>query len=223
MPKRLIDFDSLWTSSRLLNCTPKARVDYLWIYGIADAGGSFEMTSMRSIWAKVSVIRPDLTLSRLKLDFKQYEGHGLLFKWSENCKVFGHWVGSTKDGRLPSPSTKARYYLVCPYPPTEKLQEYESRFNRDQGHDSGHAQDEDLELDVEGKGRGRGFGLGFGAPVAAQVTAAKPAAALSVSFPKIESQPPTAKATAFVTVECPKCGKRLGNLEYVQHATRCGR
>jgi hypothetical protein len=43
MPSRIIDFDALWNSDKLRKLPVENRVDYLWIYGIADANGSFEL------------------------------------------------------------------------------------------------------------------------------------------------------------------------------------
>jgi hypothetical protein len=224
MPKRLIDYDSLWNSTRLSRCTPKSRVEYLWIYGLADAGGSFEVTNLRAIWGRVSVIRPDLTLKRLKNCLEQFEKNGLLFCWAEKGKKFGHWIGSTKPGRLPSPSTKARYYLVCPYPPTEQIEKYESRFDRDFTHALSHAQDLEVDLDLEGIGIGRGKGIGFVAP-AAHSTAAKPAAAPRVSFSnheiQVKGEPLLIGKIKLpsVTVTCPKCSGSFDSMAYTTH--RC--
>jgi len=128
------------------------------MYGLADAGGSFELTNIRAIWLKVSAIRPNLTLRKVKSALEDFEKHGLLFTWNEKGKKFGHWVGSRKPGRLPKPSTINRYYLVCPQPPTESMAKYDSRFMGDSGHVSDH--DKVLVLEVEGNRNGIGFGIG---------------------------------------------------------------
>jgi hypothetical protein len=192
LPKRLIDYEAIYSSKKLFNCAYFSRVEYLWIYGLADAGGSFELTDLRLILPKLSTIRPKFTLRLLKNCLDEYQNYGLLFSWYQDGKKFGHWVGSQKPGRLPSNSTKSRYYLVCPQPPKQKLAEYESRFNSNIGHDpnreSGHAQDVDLDLDLDGIRMGIGFGSGTPAEPVAIFTG--PASAQSV-FPSdsIQSKP----------------------------------
>jgi hypothetical protein len=66
MPKRVLDFDALWASDKLASCAEWAQSEYAWLYGLADAGGSFEMTNLRVIWGRVAAIRKNLTLERLK-------------------------------------------------------------------------------------------------------------------------------------------------------------
>lgn len=177
MPKRIIDFDAIWTSGKLAQCAPSHRVEYLWIYGLADGTGSFEMTSMRAIHARVSVIRADFTLRKLKSCLADFQKHGLLFSWTQSRKLFGHWVGSRMPGRLPPPSTIGRHYVVCPYPPMEQLKQYEDQYK---GHDLridrkiDHSND--MVVGVGGGGElgvGSGRGNGSGAPSA---HAANPAA-----------------------------------------------
>ena len=95
MPKRLIDYEAfIWSSFKLSQCKPSSRVEYVWIYEEVDAGGPFEMTIIRSLWGKISLIRPDLSLKKLKMCLEQYERHGLLFTWDSSGKTsFGHCVG----------------------------------------------------------------------------------------------------------------------------------
>jgi hypothetical protein len=221
MPKRLIDFDALWSSRRLSQCTPSSRVEYLWIYGLADASGSFEMTNLRAIWGRVAAIRPDLTIRKLKACLEQFEKHGLLFVWTEKGKKFGHWVGSRKEGRLPPPSTKSRYYLVCPLPPVELLENYDSRYKFDYSHDlpqdTGLGLGLGLESDVDGDGKR----IGFGAP-SAQSTAAKTAAASSPFPSKSEIQRPIQNQELQPRqVWCSKCSHHMSEIEYVSPNHRC--
>src|ERR1700690_1946730 len=107
MPSRMIDFESLWTSEKLASCESSMRGEYAWLYGCADANGSFEL-NLRAIHSKVSAIRPRLTLQRLQKIFTEFHHHGLLFMWQENGKSFGHWTGSDRPGRLPKPSERHR-------------------------------------------------------------------------------------------------------------------
>ncbi len=52
MPKRLIDFEAMWASDKLAACAEWAQVEYAWVYGLADANGSFELTNVRVIWGR---------------------------------------------------------------------------------------------------------------------------------------------------------------------------
>ena len=79
MPKRVIDFDALWASDKLASCAEWAQSEYAWLYGLADASGSFEMTNLRVIWGRVAAIRKNLTLERLDEIFDEFIARGLLF------------------------------------------------------------------------------------------------------------------------------------------------
>jgi hypothetical protein len=124
MPKRILDFDALWASDKLAACQEQNRVEYAWLYGLADANGSFEMTNLRVIFGKVSAIRPSLTLERLDDIFRDFSEHGLLFRWEENGKKYAHWVGSDKPGRLPNPAHRGRYSGLAPKVPESQLVSY---------------------------------------------------------------------------------------------------
>ena len=54
MPKRVIDFDALWASDKLAACARWAQAEYAWLYGLADASGSFELTNLRVIWGRAA-------------------------------------------------------------------------------------------------------------------------------------------------------------------------
>ena len=87
MPKRVIDFDALWASDKLASCAEWAQCEYAWLYGLADASGSFEMGNLRVIWGRVAAIRKNLTLERLGEIFDEFIARGLLFTWEENGKA----------------------------------------------------------------------------------------------------------------------------------------
>jgi hypothetical protein len=129
MPTRLIDFDSLWTSDKLAACEESTRVEYTWLYGLADPNGSFEL-NLRAIWSKVSPLRPELTQERLTQVFSEFEAKGLLFAWVDPAtgKRYGHWTGSERSGRLPPPSERHRYKKFAPPVPKSAFTEYEARF-----------------------------------------------------------------------------------------------
>ena len=104
MPKRVLDFDAMWGSDKLAACAEWAQGEYAWLYGLADASGSFEMTNIRVIWGRVAAIRHNLSIERLAQVFDEFHDKGLLFLWDENGKRYGHWTGSDVPGRLPAPS-----------------------------------------------------------------------------------------------------------------------
>lgn len=128
MPKRVIDFDALWASDKLASCAEWAQSEYAWLYGLADASGSFELTNLRVIWGRVAAIRKNLSLERLQEIFDEFIARGLLFTWEENGKRYGHWTGSDVPGRLPARSWRVRLQKLAPPVPPEALAAYSARF-----------------------------------------------------------------------------------------------
>ena len=128
MPKRVLDFDALWASDKLAACADWAQAEYAWLYGLADASGSFEMTNLRVIWGRVAAVRRNLTLERLQQIFDEFIARGLLFTWEDNGKRYGHWTGSDVPGRLPPPSWRARLERLAPPVPRPALAAYTARF-----------------------------------------------------------------------------------------------
>jgi hypothetical protein len=121
--KRIIDYDALWSSDRVEKCKPEFRYEYAWLYGLADARGSFELTTTHKIHHRVAAIRPDLTIQKLEDVLAEFERVGLLFTWEAQGKRWGHWVGSTNPGRLPSQSKldRSHYKVVAPSVPLVEL------------------------------------------------------------------------------------------------------
>src|SRR5579864_2578629 len=128
MPKRVIDFDALWASDKLASCAEWAQSEYAWLYGLADASGSFEMTNLRVIWGRVAAVRKNLSLERLGEIFDEFIARGLLFTWEEKGKRYGHWTGSDVPGRLPPPSWRMRLEKLAPPVPRQALAAYSARF-----------------------------------------------------------------------------------------------
>jgi hypothetical protein len=128
MPKRVLDFDALWASDKLASCAEWAQSEYAWLYGLADASGSFEITNLRVIWGRVAAIRKNLTLERLQEIFDEFIARGLLFTWEENGKRYAHWTGSDVPGRLPRRSWRMRLEKLAPPVPCEALAAYSARF-----------------------------------------------------------------------------------------------
>ena len=129
MPKRVIDADAMWSSDKLAACAEWAQAEYAWLYGLADASGSFELTNLRVIWGRVAAIRRNFTIERLEQIFDEFGARGLLFRWESSGKRFGHWTGSDVPGRLPAPSWRARLEKLAPPVPRKELAEYVARFS----------------------------------------------------------------------------------------------
>ena len=130
MPKRVIDFDAMWGSDKLASCAEWAQAEYVWLYGLADASGCFELTNLRVIWGRVAAIRRNLTIERLEQVFAEFQDKGLLFVWEHEGKRYGHWTGSDVPGRLPAPSWRMRLERLAPPVPKQQFAEYVSRFAR---------------------------------------------------------------------------------------------
>jgi hypothetical protein len=79
MPKRVLDGDAMWGSTKLSELPETMVPEYSWFYPLADANGSFEVTNLRVIWMKVSAIRPNLTLEYVQEILRTFGEHGLLF------------------------------------------------------------------------------------------------------------------------------------------------
>ncbi len=128
MPKRVLDFDALWASEKLSRCAAWAQAEYAWLYGLADASGSFELTNLRVIWGRVGAIRANFSVERLEQVFDEFRDKGLLFVWEDNGKRYGHWTGSEAPGRLPPSSWRVRMERLAPPVPVDALAEYVRAF-----------------------------------------------------------------------------------------------
>ena len=128
MPKRVIDYEAMWASEKLSRCAPWAQAEYAWLYGLADACGSFELTNLRVIWGRVAAIRQSLSLERLEQIFDEFHAQGLLFIWEESGKRYAHWTASDRPGRLPRPSWRERLERFAPDVPQRELAAYMNGF-----------------------------------------------------------------------------------------------
>ena len=122
MPKRVIDFDALWASDKIAACAEWAQAEYAWIYGLADANGSFELTNLRVPHAKVAAIRKNLSFERFEQVIDEFRDKGLLFIWTAGGKRYGHWTGCDKPGRLPRESRRTPRYGPMFAPPVPKVE-----------------------------------------------------------------------------------------------------
>jgi hypothetical protein len=124
VPKRVLHGEAMWSSTKLSCCPEWAIPEYSWLYPLADANGSFELTNLRVLWGKIAAIRPNFTLEILREVIQIFRDHGLLFTWAENGKVYGHWTGSDRPGRLPRPSRRKLERLLAPEVPKDQLAKY---------------------------------------------------------------------------------------------------
>lgn len=130
MAKRVLDGDAIWSSDRIAALPEGMRIEYPWLYPLADCNGSFEITNLKVVHGKVSPNRPDLTEKRLADVFVKMYDEGLLFiwqseqkpvawnrKWNKKRKIFAHWTQSEKSGRLPPVSHRSKKYEKVLAPP----------------------------------------------------------------------------------------------------------
>ena len=130
MPPRMIDGEALWASEKLHRCNTTIpatiAVYYPWFYPLADAYGSFEITSLRVIHGKIAANLEFLTLDHTKAILDEFQREGLLFVWEHQGKRFAHWTNSDRPGRLPKPSERHRYRRLAPEVPATELARYMS-------------------------------------------------------------------------------------------------
>jgi hypothetical protein len=131
MPKRIIDGDALWASSKLARCPEWMIPEYAWLYPLCDGNGSFEI-NLKVIHGKVSPIRPHFSIDDLQNILREFHRHGLLFLWDEGAKRYGHWTASELPGRLPPASQRDRYQFLAPKVPKDLLDKYMREYREHQ-------------------------------------------------------------------------------------------
>jgi hypothetical protein len=173
VPARVLDFEAIWTSDKIAACREDVRVEYVWFYGLADANGSFEI-NLRSIWSRLSAIRPKLTIRKIEQILNEFEARGLLFTWIDPLgKKFGHWVGSERRGRLPKPSERHKFKIFTPDVPIEGLAAFEARFasrptSRSTSRPTSRSTSRPTSRSTSHTGLGLGLGGGSGAGLGAR-------------------------------------------------------
>ena len=111
MPKRVLDGEGYWTSSKIRQLPFEYRKDYaVWI-PLAAANGVFEV-DLDSIKAKVyqAGIDPDMTTEGVYRILKAFVVVGLVRVWKAQGKLLGYFNGIEKPGRLPG----LKYLERCP-------------------------------------------------------------------------------------------------------------
>jgi hypothetical protein len=165
MPKRIVDGESLWRSDKLAEVQPeKFRAEFANLIPLAYANGTFECNPKR-IWSIVySYNRPSYKVTDVENMLKDYERVKLLFRWiGTDGKVWGHWVGMDKPGRLPAPSRKEKEKMGEPVPRLLLKQFLAGDIVSGIGLTEGYPQgSKEVAEGDHGFGFGFGEGLGFG-------------------------------------------------------------
>lgn len=175
MPKRVLDGEGMWGSTKLANVPEDMIPEYAWLYPLADMNGSFEVTNLRVVWSKVAAIRPHFTLERLREVFGCFWKAGLLFQWNQSGRKFAHWTGSERRGRLPAISQRKKFGE--PLAPAVPAKEYAEYCAKHQVTDDPQLTFEQSRLNLDsvqaGVGVGEGVGLGEGEGKATAAPASK--------------------------------------------------
>ena len=117
MPARIVDGSSLYKSQKLKKVPVQFRAEYANLIPLAEANGSFECEA-ELIWSTVySYNRTDVTPEIVQTILDEFEKAGMLQRWEENGRHYGHWTGIEKPGRLPPPFQRAKYTNLPPLPP----------------------------------------------------------------------------------------------------------
>lgn len=105
MPKRVIDGEALWLSTKLKKVQPEEfRAELANLIPLALADGSFEADADLIQSRVYSFLRPSVTIQRVAAILDEFERVGILGRWEVNGKTWGYWIGINKPGRLPPPS-----------------------------------------------------------------------------------------------------------------------
>ena len=157
MPKRIIDGEGVWRSQKLRQVELKYRSEYANLLPLAEDRGSFEYDPA-SIWADVyACSRPDITQDDVTKILAEFERVKLLYRWEQDGKTWGFWVGIDKAGLLPKPSER---HSDFPTPDKDALEAWSGRAAPDTP--SGRADSAPEERTGFGLGSGSGSGLGRG-------------------------------------------------------------
>jgi len=115
MPKRMVDGEALWTSSKLKKVVPvEWRAHYANWLPLAEANGVFE-ADVDIIRARIyPVINPKVTSENVRAIFNEFVRVGLLTWFQSDDKLFGYFIGIDKSGRLPSEKHMKRYANLPP-------------------------------------------------------------------------------------------------------------
>jgi hypothetical protein len=116
MPKRIVDGEAVWRSSRVKKLPEELRLHYIAWIPLAEANGAFEADSAL-IWTRVyAYLMPSFTEEDVEDLLSRLEQAGLLTVYHANGKRWAYFNGMEKPGRLPSEAHQARYSELPPLP-----------------------------------------------------------------------------------------------------------
>jgi hypothetical protein len=107
MPRRIVDGERTWRSSKLRQVAPEAyRAEYTWLLPLANDIATFECDPVVIRGVAYSINRPSVTVEDVKKFLEEFERVKLLYRWCVGDKVWGYWVGMDQPGLLPKPSER---------------------------------------------------------------------------------------------------------------------
>jgi hypothetical protein len=126
MPKRIIDGEAMWTSSKIASVDPPdLRTHYAWLLPLAMANGVFEADPALVRSHAYSFCWPDFSAESVSIILDEFSRRKLLFRWkTPDGKQWGYWVGIDKPGRLPGVSRRGTNERIGPNPDPEALSEF---------------------------------------------------------------------------------------------------
>jgi hypothetical protein len=104
----MIDGDALWVSEKLSTVPEKYRTEYAWIIPMAQVNGCFECSPMLVWRTCYSAVRPDWTIADVAAMLDEFVKAKMLFRFQQDGKTYGFFVGIQKGGRLPKPSDRVK-------------------------------------------------------------------------------------------------------------------
>jgi hypothetical protein len=110
MPKRVIDGEALWQSTKLQQVPLRWRGEYANLLPLAFVNGTFE-ADPRKIWGQVYAInRPNVKPKDVETMLNEFEKAKMIFRFtSPTGQRWGFFVGIDKPGRLPKQSDRHKY------------------------------------------------------------------------------------------------------------------
>lgn len=122
MPKRIVDGEALWTSTKIRRLPLKYRLHYANWLPLAAANGVFEI-DLDAIRSRVyaASLHPSFTSKSVFDVLCEFTQVGLLQVWMEDEKVWGYFLGIEKAGRLPGKAVLPRYRDLPPNAPIDIL------------------------------------------------------------------------------------------------------
>lgn len=157
MPKRIIDGEALWGSSKVRKLKEEYRLHYANWIPMAEANGVFE-ANPEFIRSKVyGFLIPTIKTHKIQKILNAFVKAGLVKTFYCDEKTWGYFVGINKSGRLPSTTHLNRYKNLPPNPPCEFIRDNSGTSPADVG-----TSPADLRTTAEGFGSGSGSGSGLG-------------------------------------------------------------